>query len=233
MTKNAPARARRTNRSPPGTAAGAASASRGGEAAPRGRPRPQPRPRGQRRGARWPGRSSPWSRRTMTTTRRIPTACWTPTWRARWASRRSSRTSPPTSSGSSAPCCSRGSTSSPCACLAVTRVSPPSRPGSRALECGSYTPTVTSGNDEGGLSSEFPNHGFPPKWAELQQNSVTQDLSPVCHWSVIIFHWTHPVFHPTRQPTVGLRSISFQGHTAVQQLMSWFLAHDKAMKGFD
>ncbi len=25
----------------------------------------------------------------------------------------------------------------------------------------------------------------------------------------------------------------FQGQTAVQQLMSWFLAHDKAMKGFD
>lgn len=57
-------------------------------------------------------------------------------------------TSPPTFRGSLGRCSSQGSTSSPCACLVVTRAWQRSRPGSNPLECGSSTPTVTSGNSE-------------------------------------------------------------------------------------
>lgn len=147
MTREASVRARLTNQSHPGTAAGAASASRNGGVAPRGRPPLLPRPRRQTRGAMCPIRSSPWSRLTMTTTQPIPMACWTPTptRRAKGETMAPKRTSPPTSRGSLDPCCSPGSTSSPCACLAVIKVLLLSRPELRVLECGSFTPTVTSG----------------------------------------------------------------------------------------
>lgn len=152
MAVKAPARARLTRRRPPGTAAGAASASPSGGAAPRRRRRRPPRPRRRTRGATSPGRSSPWSRPTTTTTRPIRTACWTPTRMATTGRTTARWISPPTSRGSSGPCCSPGSTSSPCACSAATRGSLLSRPGSRASECGSSTPTVTSGKQEAVMS---------------------------------------------------------------------------------
>lgn len=139
-------KAQLTNRRSPGTAAGAASASPNGEAVLRGRVLQAPLLQRHRREVTYPGHSSPLSRPTMTTTQQTPTAPWMRMECLKEAWKTSMRISPHTFRSSSALCYSLESTSSPCACSAATRGLQQSRKGSRALECGSSTPTVISGN---------------------------------------------------------------------------------------
>lgn len=80
------------------------------------------------------------------------------------------------------------------------------------------------------VSKFIPDFGSKIAW---HADRVSIKHLPIYHCPCMNYSWEHPVFlHPD-----SLRWCAqirfFQGQTAVQQLMSWLLAHDKAMKGCD
>lgn len=151
MNREASVRVPLTKQKPPGTAVGAACASQGGEVAPSG-VRLLPRPQRETRGLMCLRPSSLWSRLTMIATLQTRTACWTPMANGKRAKMTWTMIRQTTSRSSWVQCCSQGWTSSPCVCLGATKGSQRSRPGSSLLECGLFTPTVTSGKWEKDLS---------------------------------------------------------------------------------